>query len=202
MVQPQEPIDLILPDNQFDNLPTDQQRQEIRELQSYLRYLSLEYPEIPRISITGILDEETVDAIKAFQRVMGLPQTGLLDFETNYLLNRSYYETQQKNSPPRLVQVFPDKTYVILPGEESFLVAQIQLFLSLLQEYFVNFESQPLNGVYDEPTVANIKEIQRISSLPTTGEMDKSTWNALALLYNNILHPGLLRQNSINGGNG
>lgn len=169
-------------------------RQDIRDLQAFLRTLSFEYPEIPPVAINGFYNEQTVDAVKAFQRVMGLPETGLLDYETNYLLNRTYYDLQKRNSPPTPIQPFPNNDHVVQPEEKSFLVAEIQLFLALLQQYFANFQEQPLNGIFDEPTQQNIRELQKVSLLPITGLVDKATWNALALLYNNVLYSHFLQE--------
>lgn len=45
-------------------------------IQSILLTLSQEYPEIPEIFITGEYDVRTSQAVKAFQHITGLPQTG------------------------------------------------------------------------------------------------------------------------------
>lgn len=48
-------------------------------IQSILLTLSQEYPDIPEVSITGTYDARTARAVKAFQEITGLPQTGNVD---------------------------------------------------------------------------------------------------------------------------
>jgi len=48
-------------------------------IQSILLTLSQEYPNIPEVSITGTYDARTARAVKVFQEITGLPQTGNVD---------------------------------------------------------------------------------------------------------------------------
>lgn len=50
--------------------------------QAILNAFSLRYRNIPQPNITGAMDEQTQEAISAFQRCCCLPQTGCLDKET------------------------------------------------------------------------------------------------------------------------
>ena len=50
----------------------------VRVLQEYLNYISQFYPEIPSVSPTGYFGTATEQAVVAFQRLYGIPQTGVV----------------------------------------------------------------------------------------------------------------------------
>ena len=55
-------------------------------IQSILRTLAQKYPNIPPVEITGEYDEATAQAVREFQKITGLPQTGTVDRATWNLL--------------------------------------------------------------------------------------------------------------------
>ena len=60
-------------------------------LQIMLRRLALLYPNLPLISgVTGVYDQQTAEAVKAVQRLTGLPQSGLTDKATWDAVTRLY----------------------------------------------------------------------------------------------------------------
>lgn len=52
--------------------------EEVRVLQEYLNYLSNFYPEIPPVTPTGYFGTRTQEAVIAFQRLYGIPATGVV----------------------------------------------------------------------------------------------------------------------------
>ena len=48
----------------------------VRVLQEYLNYISLFYPEIPSVNVTGYFGTQTQNAVTAFQEMMGLTPNG------------------------------------------------------------------------------------------------------------------------------
>ena len=56
--------------------------QPIRSLQTMLRVLSEYIPQIPPIAVDGIFGPATRTAVLAAQQRFGLPQTGIVDFDT------------------------------------------------------------------------------------------------------------------------
>lgn len=56
-------------------------RQNIFELQSMLREISFKY-DIPLINPDSIFGSETTKAVKAVQKLSGIPETGDVDFLT------------------------------------------------------------------------------------------------------------------------
>lgn len=57
----------------------DRTEEAIAEIQRYLRALSYRYKEVPHIGIDGIYGDETRDAVRAFQLLFSLAETGVVD---------------------------------------------------------------------------------------------------------------------------
>ena len=68
----------------------DRGEEPIAEVQRYLRALSYLYSEIPHVGIDGIYGEETRAAVRAFQVLFSLSQTGVVDDETFSALYRQH----------------------------------------------------------------------------------------------------------------
>ena len=57
-------------------------RANVYELQTYLRYISRFVKSIPLVNPDGIYGPKTKEAVIEFQKAFGLPVTGEADFET------------------------------------------------------------------------------------------------------------------------
>ena len=66
------------------NLDIGSSGQKVLQLQMQLNTISEVYTSIPSVTADGIYGERTADAIRRFQSVFGLPQTGVVDYPTWY----------------------------------------------------------------------------------------------------------------------
>ena len=64
--------------------------QKVEQLQEQLNAISNHYPLIPKIRADGIYGEETQRAVKTFQDIFGLPETGEVDYRTWYKIQEIY----------------------------------------------------------------------------------------------------------------
>ena len=62
----------------------------VKIIQNQLNAISRSYPAIPKVKEDGIYGESTAESVKTFQRIFGLPQTGVVDFKTWYEISRVY----------------------------------------------------------------------------------------------------------------
>jgi hypothetical protein len=62
----------------------------VRMIQDQLNAISVGYPRIPRIAVDGIYGQQTANAVRTFQQIFGLPQTGVVDIATWYKISRIY----------------------------------------------------------------------------------------------------------------
>lgn len=64
--------------------------QKVLQLQEQLNVIASAYPAIPVIDADGIYGEATADAVRKFQSIFNLPQTGITDFPTWYKISQIY----------------------------------------------------------------------------------------------------------------
>ncbi|MDY2736509.1 spore cortex-lytic germination protein SleC [Intestinibacter sp.] len=62
----------------------------VRTIQNQLNAISNSYPAVPKVAEDGIFGEQTAEAVRTFQKIFGLPQTGVVDFKTWYEISRVY----------------------------------------------------------------------------------------------------------------
>ena len=63
---------------------------KVRQLQEQLDAIAKVYTAIPRIQTDGIYGQQTASAVREFQNIFGLPQTGVADFATWYKISHIY----------------------------------------------------------------------------------------------------------------
>lgn len=73
-----------------DVLQIGSNSKDVRTIQSQLNAISKSYPAIPKVREDGIYGQSTADAVKEFQSIFGLPQSGSVDFKTWYEISRIY----------------------------------------------------------------------------------------------------------------
>lgn len=62
----------------------------VKTIQNQLNAIAKSYPAIPKVKEDGIYGESTAESVKTFQRIFGLPQSGVVDFKTWYEISRVY----------------------------------------------------------------------------------------------------------------
>lgn len=72
------------------NLTIGSSGDKVRQLQEQLNAISDVYTAIPSLTVDGIYGNNTASAVKEFQSIFGLPQTGETDFRTWYKISNVY----------------------------------------------------------------------------------------------------------------
>ena len=63
---------------------------KVRQLQNQLNRIAQNYPALPTSTTDGIYGQRTADSVRTFQRIFGLPQTGVTDYPTWYEVSDIY----------------------------------------------------------------------------------------------------------------
>lgn len=160
----------------------------IRNLQTYLRQISYFDPNITPPPIDGIFGSDTRQSLSDFQRLQGLPVTGVADRRTWDELYAAYRFSLSQNTIPRRVAFFPDlpKDYTLSPGSEHFSVSVLQFMLRELEVKYGSWGELTISGVFDDPTVQAVRRFQMQNGLPESGTVGRTTWNAVADQYNSM----------------
>lgn len=72
------------------NLTIGASGDKVRQLQQQLNRIAQNYPAIPKVTADGLYGPRTAEAVRVFQKVFGLPQSGITDFPTWYEISRIY----------------------------------------------------------------------------------------------------------------
>ena len=64
--------------------------ENVLTIQEQLNTIAGAYPAIPKVTEDGIYGTGTANAVKMFQKIFGLPQTGAVDFRTWYRISEIY----------------------------------------------------------------------------------------------------------------
>ncbi|MBE6684920.1 MAG: peptidoglycan-binding protein [Ruminococcaceae bacterium] len=166
------------------------ERDAIRNIQRYLRQLSLENDSAVTIPVDGIWAEQTRRALMRFQRAEGLPVTGTVDRDTWAILKQKYDESVALNSPPLKLDLFPRNIYggeyEMTLGESGFLVDTVQYLLGELSRLY-GFPDYTPSGTYDEKTEELVRDFQKKNGIEVTGRVGRETWDAMAAQHNLLL---------------
>ena len=72
---------------------------KVLQIQQQLNRISQNYPAIPRVTADGIYGSNTANAVRVFQRVFNLPQTGIVDYPTWYKISEIFVGVSRLSEP-------------------------------------------------------------------------------------------------------
>ena len=72
------------------NLTIGARGDKVRQMQEQLNRIAQNYPAIPVITADGVYGQRTAEAVRSFQRIFGLPVTGIVDYPTWYKISAIY----------------------------------------------------------------------------------------------------------------
>ena len=160
-----------------------QKEYNILELQEKLRGLSFAGDTVPRPAVTGVRDGTTDAALRAFQKTVGLAETGNADPATWQALDGAHRQNVRRYTPVSPLYPVGGEAFFSLPYPKPFLLLLQVILMSLSQTAEV-IPAPPLSGIYDEMTARAVSAVQSLAGLPPTGVLDTAAWDVIAALYN------------------
>jgi len=161
--------------------------QAVRSLQYMLNQIAIHHSNLTRLTVDGIFGERTLEAVMLFQREFDLPVTGVVDNETWNTITRIYEETQFFFGPPPMLRVLPNGSFSAAQGAQCPPILIVQAMFTSLSKVVDNFSICSSSGINEGETCENIRKVQRLSGLPVTGNLDRSTWAFLTQLYHALV---------------
>ena len=73
--------------------------EKVRQLQQQLNRIARNYPAIPTLTPDGVYGSATADAVRTFQRIFNLPQTGIVDYPTWFEISDIYVGVTRISEP-------------------------------------------------------------------------------------------------------
>ena len=207
-------VEKTIPESFVGELKRGDSNENVATLQRRLDRIAINYPQIPFIlKANGNFGDRTEASVTTFQRVFGLPQTGVVDRETWYRVLYVY------NAVKKLAELGSEGERIendsfsrpLAYGDRGTDVLRIQYYLLVIADA-LNELSVPrpvITGIYDTNTQRTVRGFQQFFGLPITGNIDEATWNAIVKAYyeyeNSFAmdrkYPGYLIKNGSRGRN-
>lgn len=162
--------------------------QPVRSLQTMLRVIAEADSSLPSIIPDGIYGQETISAVSAFQRKYHIPVTGITDQNTwNQIV--SVYENAviiiDKAEP---IEIIFDPGEIFKYGDRNPYIYLLQSILIHLATDARSIVKPNHTGIFDTETEKALREFQKLSDLPQTGQLDRITWKNLSRQFTSSAH--------------
>lgn len=165
---------------------------QVLAIQRDLRRIRKNYPAIPEINNTlGIYDEDTVKAVKKFQEIFDLPQTGVVNKATWYKIKYIYTSVKKLSDLYSEGLTEDEVTFLYTDqlkyGDTGIEVEYVHYYLDAIAFLDNDIPRLPTNSIYSNNTITMVKAFQEKYNLPVTGIFTYSDWQVLKNAYNKIL---------------
>lgn len=168
-----------------EDLRIGMQSIEVSMLQYYLAVIGAYYEAVIPVEITGYFGEQTERSVKSFQRVFGLPQTGIVDRATRNDLYRAY-EGIVESVPPQYTYVALYPNTVLREGASGESVRIIQQYLTYINRSYPNIPAVSDTGYFGPLTRQSVTAFQRQFGIDPSGIVGAVTWDKIAGVYSDL----------------
>lgn len=158
-------------------------QQPVRSLQTMLRVLAEQDGRYVTVVPDGIYGQTTMAAVSNFQQLHGLPVTGVTDQDTWEAIVRAYEPALILVAEAQPMEIILNPNQVLRRGEASPYLRVAQALLWVLSETYGSIGRPGQSGILDAATADSLSSFQALNGLPMTGELDKITWQQLALHF-------------------
>ena len=138
---------------------------------------------VPLIDVTGYYDENTKNAVTAFQNTQGLEPTGILDRDTWNALVKAYNQILSTSS-----DAIKEQGYELYPGRvltQGMQGEDVRALQTLLQRAAAKDNTIPsveVTGVFDKATEQAVRNLQQRAGYKNSGAVGALTWDYIVQL--------------------
>ncbi len=161
---------------------------DVATIQAQLNRISQNYPAIPKIpernAVFGVFTEA---AVRKFQEIFSLPQTGIVDKATWYKIKRYYVGVK---SLADLVSEGISIEEAQLPfvgsigeGDSGIAVRSVQYYLTVIAAFNPEINPPEISGFFGPQTAQAVRDFQAFYDLPVTGRVDDVDWIRINRIY-------------------
>ena len=160
----------------------------IKIIQTQLNRIGQNYPAIPRIANeNGIFGTDTEAAVRKFQEIFNLPQTGVVDKSTWYRIKQYYVGVKKLaelvGEGITLEEAAIPYTTVLSEGMSGIAIRTLQYYLNIIAYFNPELNNFPINGIFDAATAEAVRQFQSFYGLPVTGIVEQNTWQTIDKIY-------------------
>ncbi len=155
----------------------------VQNLQFYLKTLAAYNPFLRDVTIDGFFGAETQDAVRAFQKLYGLAQDGVVGESTWNRIVAVYLDITEGGD--LVLKPYPGR--VIRQGSSGENVLYVQMLLNRTRPVFVTIPKLEEDGIFGTGMRSAVREFQRLFGLNDDGVVGRDTWNALNRVYGSVV---------------
>ena len=186
------PVQTAMPSYPDTELRNGSFGNDVKFIQVWLNRISRNFPAIPKIpAADGIFDTATENAVRKFQQIFGLEETGTVNAATWYRISYIYTSVKRlaelDSEGLRFDEISPQFKEELSIGMQSIEVSMLQYYLAVIGAYYEAVVPVEVTGYFGEQTERSVKSFQRVFGLPQTGVVDRATRNDLFRAYQGIV---------------
>lgn len=156
---------------------------DVEKLQQLLLEVVTLFPSLPIVTVDGIFNSSTTNAVKEFQELNGLTANGVVDSDTwNKLHYLSNQNATRKDILVNGVDFLDQSENIIAEGDSGEYVTVLQEYLNKAADKFPNIAKLKVDGIFGPITKRAVLEFQRLNNLEVDGVVGAETWKILAEL--------------------
>ena len=170
-----------------ENLTPSMVNEQVRGLQYFLAVIGAYYESVQPLEITGEYDAQTGASVRSFQRVYGLPVTGIVDEATWEDIYRAYAGIAASipvEDAEWIPLLYPG--FVLQEGMTSDYVRVLQQYLTFIHRSIPAIPEVRDTGYFGPVTKAAVTAFQRWAGLTPNGAVGAVTWDGIAGLYSDL----------------
>ena len=163
----------------------------VQLLQYFLAVVGEYYDQLPRWQpnqLDGVFGPQTREAVTAYQRMMGLPETGAVDRTTWNELLSTYQSILAARPEQEWLQELAGLPEIFLVegmrGEE---VRRAQQVINIIARAYPEVPTVGVDGIFGPATRDAVSVVQALVGLPATGAIGPLTWEYMAQLAGDVL---------------
>ena len=166
--------------------------EDVRTIQRQLNRIAVNYPAIPLSPTSGIFDQATENAVRAFQGIFNLEVDGIVGKATWYRIKQVWAGVKQLSdlaseglSLSEAQRIFPE---TLRYGDRGGGVQVVQYYLAFLGFFLPQLPPIEVTGIFDDATRDAVYTFQSYAGLPIDGVVGRDTWDALQDNYAQVVN--------------
>jgi len=186
-----------------NNLTIGSSGEDVAMIQMMIARIRRNYPLIPNVTVDGSYGSQTAAAVRQFQQIFGLAQTGTVDRRTWYSISNIYAAVTKLAelgseghqlpeivppgvTPPPSANNPPYPGTPLRLGSRNSNVTLMQQFLNAIGETYSSIPRIVVDGSFGQATQATVIAFQRQFGLTQDGVIGANTWQRIVQAYNQV----------------
>ena len=156
---------------------TYEKDEAIKEVQTYLHFLSDRNGDLPLIFIDGIYGPETAYAVKCFQESRGINADGVVDFITFQKIYSEFLKSEIETR--KREYIVSSDGFPVVYGVYGNDASVINAILDELSYAYSEIEIEGDRSFYGKSTEKSVKYIQSVFQIEESGIVDELTYDRM-----------------------